>query len=775
MTKAYADTKASLTGNNTFTGGMTVNGILYNDINGQGYFTQLYHNINSLRFLSRNDYFNGAIGAQLATDIKFYCYDTSKAQKNILTLNPTSATLDGSLSINNTLNFNDSNGLGTTYKGSIIQTDKTLYLKSWNNNILPSSPYYTNIILQTMDASHTVVNSLSISHLQAYFKADIVCPNDLGISINGNDIQAEDNGSEVNVFTQLISPSSLKIGTESVTTEIRGSTITFINPSSSTTMELNSDSIELNQPTTITGSLTTSIGVIYKDQQQVGHTAEMAMSGNALYIRSKNNDSTTTPTYANSIKFYCNNVEKVENNILTLGPSSATLNGGLELVGALYATSLHSVNGLTSWDSSQPANTSYANYIYQGGSIMTILVRNINLNTPTATQLQFSLYDATKTQRIPMTIHPTIVNITGDLSVNGNTYTKILQSNDNGGSSLYFGQILMNSGVYIIKAMNISTGNATSIQFNTCNTSNAETATMVLNNNNIQLNQPTTITGNLNVTGTLTANNSPVITSLTDGTITSATQNGPNTTGLSYTFVLGPYYSDSISVSCPIASIGRDIFYHPHGIHSHRISSITCIINKNGSTFFNSPVVTNETLPIIKSTELYSVPPYRNSYNYNFKQYFLNANASFHPTYENSSSTYTVTFTVSGYGNFEYNTTTVQTENGTPNYYGFERLKNGFNSTNFSTGTSYINSIKTNKIILNGLDLQTQLTTVSTQISGMETQISGLETHITIVSNEISSMQTQISNMSTQISNMSTQISNLSRDVDNLKNRTIFG
>ena len=48
---------------------------------------------------------------------------------------------------------------------------------------------------------------------------------------------------------------------------------------------------------------------------------------------------------------------------------------------------------------------------------MTILVRNINLTTPTATQLQFSLYDATKTERIPMTINPTSVNITGSLSV----------------------------------------------------------------------------------------------------------------------------------------------------------------------------------------------------------------------------------------------------------------------------------------------------------------------------------------------------------------------
>ena len=102
LTQAALNAKANLAGDNTFTGSMTVNSILYNDIDGQGYFTQLYHNINGLNFLSRNDYFNGATGTQLATNIKFYCYDTSKAQKNILTLNPTSATLNGNLSISGT-------------------------------------------------------------------------------------------------------------------------------------------------------------------------------------------------------------------------------------------------------------------------------------------------------------------------------------------------------------------------------------------------------------------------------------------------------------------------------------------------------------------------------------------------------------------------------------------------------------------------------------------------------------------------------------------------
>ena len=69
-------------------------------------------------------------------------------------------------------------------------------------------------------------------------------------------------------------------------------------------------------------------------------------------------------------------------------------------------------------------------------------------------------------------------------------------------------------------------------------------------------------TASPNFTGTVTVNNLPIggITPITEGSITSATQNGPNTSGLSYTFVLSPYYSDSINVSCPIASIESGSF-----------------------------------------------------------------------------------------------------------------------------------------------------------------------------------------------------------------------
>ena len=108
-----------------------------------------------------------------------------------------------------------------------------------------------------------------------------------------------------------------------------------------------------------------------------------------------------------TINFYCYDALQNQQNPMIINPEGAVLNG------ALYANTLHSVNGLTTWDSGQSANTSYANYIYQGGSIMSISVRNTNLTTPSATQLQFLLYDVATNQQNPMTINPTSVNITG--------------------------------------------------------------------------------------------------------------------------------------------------------------------------------------------------------------------------------------------------------------------------------------------------------------------------------------------------------------------------
>jgi len=150
------------------------------------------------------------------------------------------------------------------------------------------------------------------------------------------------------------------------------------------------------------------------------------------------------------------------------------------------------------------------------------------------------------------------------------------------------------------------------------------------------------------------------ISSLAEGVITTVTQNGANTSGLSYTFVTSPYFSDSISVSCPIASTESGSFTTANLSITNTITTITCTVNKNSSFFSNPTVNTISTLPITKTTKITGNQGAGGNYAYNFKQYFLNANTFFQPTYENASNTYTITFSISGTGRFEYNTTTAQ-------------------------------------------------------------------------------------------------------------------
>lgn len=300
------------------------------------------------------------------------------------------------------------------------------------------------------------------------------------------------------VGSGLLSGTNTWTGTNAFNTNLPTSTLTPNASNQLVTKAYADTKASLSGDNTFTGAINTfktvkATGTIWTDIQSQGYYGGIGQSGQALSIHSQNEASIGT-TYANTIKFYCHNTSKVEQNIFNLGPTSATLNGSLTITGtngmttggviyndllgkgyftqmyhnnqvfsilsrndfyngatgtqletginfycydatkaqkeiltlnatgavlngALYANTLHSVNGLTTWDSNQPANTSYANYIYQGGSIMTILVRNINLTTPTATQLQFLLYDAAKNQQNPMTINPTSVNITGSLSV----------------------------------------------------------------------------------------------------------------------------------------------------------------------------------------------------------------------------------------------------------------------------------------------------------------------------------------------------------------------
>ena len=153
------------------------------------------------------------------------------------------------------------------------------------------------------------------------------------------------------------------------------------------------------------------------------------------------------------------------------------------------------------------------------------------------------------------------------------------------------------------------------------------------------------------------------LTPYTESMITSVTQAGITSSGLSYTFVIPPYYSDSINVCCPIASSESGTFTTASLAITDTINSITCTINKNGGLLSNPAVFTNLTLPLTKTTTITGSSGAGSTYTYNYKQYFVNANINFIPIYENATNTYQVIFGISGVGNFEYNTNTHLTYN----------------------------------------------------------------------------------------------------------------
>ena len=106
-------------------------------------------------------------------------------------------------------------------------------------------------------------------------------------------------------------------------------------------------------------------------------------------------------------------------------------------------------------------------------------------NTPLSGYHNFYSNGTSTTPILSLSTTTTTINnattINCDINITANTYIKLLQSYEIYGSSLYYGQIYLNAGVYIMKAINNPTGIATSIQFNTCNASNIEAVTMVLN------------------------------------------------------------------------------------------------------------------------------------------------------------------------------------------------------------------------------------------------------------------------------------------------------
>lgn len=189
----------------------------------------------------------------------------------------------------------------------------------------------------------------------------------------------------------------------------------FYSGGTSTTplLTLNSTLTTIGNQILVNGAISTSIGVVYKDQQAVGHTGVIEMNGNTLYIHSKNDTSTTTPTYATGMKFTCNNAEKVEQTVFSINVNSVEVNGGLYVSGASSAVFWNDIT-----------TKGYFTQTYQNGESFNILSRNdyyTGVGSPLATTINLYCCNSSRAQIPAMVINTTNTSITGTLIVS-NSY-----------------------------------------------------------------------------------------------------------------------------------------------------------------------------------------------------------------------------------------------------------------------------------------------------------------------------------------------------------------
>lgn len=457
-------------------------------------------------------------------------------------------------------------------------------------------------------------------------------------------------------------------------------------------LNYNGNSI-LSSTNTFTGSNTfnqtinlvnglTSNGVIWRDGANLGYFTQMYHNNQTFSFLSRNDyyvDPTTSP-YGTSINFYCYDVGKNQKNIMNLYDDRVNIYNVLNVENSINFNApilasnnkITNINKLIFDNTIGPTNDKIL--LFNGGNQSNsytlgidegVLFYNVSISA------SHKFYSG-GTSTVPLlTMNTNLSEFkSGVSSLTGFVY-KDQQSLG------YYTDLFQNGSVLYIKTSNetsIGTTYANNIKFYCHNTSKVEQNIMTLTPNacvisgavgiesgGISVIGNSSITGNLNITGSLTQNNQQVgIQSIQEATLASVTQAGPNTSGLSYTFVTSSYYSDSISVCCPIASSQSGSFNAASLILTNTINSISCTVNKNGSLFSNPIVYTNNVLPITKTTTITGNQGASGFYNYSFKQYFVNANVNFQPTYENASNTYTVNFAITGSGNFEYNTNTAQ-------------------------------------------------------------------------------------------------------------------
>ena len=192
------------------------------------------------------------------------------------------------------------------------------------------------------------------------------------------------------------------------------------------------------------------------------------------------------------------------NGLTVTAPTSlqgTAINGTCNITGSLsaYSATISSIDMYGNYTGMKPINGNYLQFYTLGG---------FTFNTNTATGFTGS-NEALRIDNSAITLNkPTTIN--GTLSVNSVSIsttagltTPILNFSDNNQSALYSGAMFQQNQNMTIRSWNSGTSEATNIYFTTMNTAHEQSSTMVLGNNYIQLNQPTTIAGATTISGML--------------------------------------------------------------------------------------------------------------------------------------------------------------------------------------------------------------------------------------------------------------------------------
>jgi hypothetical protein len=198
---------------------------------------------------------------------------------------------------------------------------------------------------------------------------------------------------------------------------------------------------------------------------------------------------------------------KIDTDLYTTGITSlqATTINGLTVTDptSLQATTINgtltasSIDMYGNYTGMKPINGNYLQFYTLGGF-------TFNCNTATGftgSNEALRIDNSAITLNKPTTINGTLTANGVAISTTNGLTTPILSLSDYNQSGLYSGAIFQQLQNMTIRSWNSGASEATNIYFTTMNTAHEQSSTMILSNNNIQLNQPTTITGMLALGG----------------------------------------------------------------------------------------------------------------------------------------------------------------------------------------------------------------------------------------------------------------------------------